>query len=1032
MDCLDKQSSLPEYAELHCLSNFSFLRGASHPEELVQQAKLLGYTALAITDECSVAGVVRAHQMAKSVDLKLIIGSEFILDDSSKLILLASDRSSYGKLSQLITFARNRTEKGAYEFSIHDLESHGAQGCLALWAPQSKDVATGYFLKELFPDACWIAFEHHLNGRDFERLKWLQSLSRQTGMPLAASGDVHMHCRSRRALQDTLTAIRFNQPIHEVAHALYPNGERHLRQRNILAGLYPPELLKQTVCIADRCSFSLDELHYEYPDEIVPPEHTPVSWLRELTYRGANKYWPKGIAARVKLQLEYELKLISELSYEPYFLTIYDVVEYARSQNILCQGRGSAANSAVCYCLGITAVDPAQMQLLFERFISRERQEPPDIDVDFEHERREEVIQYLYTKYGRHRTAIAATVVTYRLRSAVRDVGKALGLRLDQIERISQQLHFWVSKEEFKDRVVAAGFDANNHKIKQLLTLSRQILGFPRHLSQHTGGFVIARDNLSALVPIENARMPERTVIQWDKNDLEALGLIKVDVLALGMLTAIRKAFGLIKNYSERHWSLDSIPVEDAATYKMIQAADTVGTFQIESRAQMSMLPRLKPRNYYDLVIQVAIVRPGPIQGDMVHPYLQRRADPEQVEYPSPELKNVLQRTLGVPIFQEQVMQIAIVAAGFTAGEADQLRRAMAAWKRKGGMEPFEEKLKSGLLRNGYSETFADQIFRQILGFGDYGFPESHAASFALLAYISAWLKCHEPAAFCCALLNSQPLGFYAPAQLIEDAKRHGVEIRAIDVCFSDWDCTLEKDNTSRPALRLGMRMVKSLKQSCAERIVAARQLNAFSDLTDLAERCHISSNELTPLAAADALLSLSGHRRRAYWQAAGIEVTTPLLGQPRFNESLPMLSKATAAENLVADYVATGCSAKMHPMRLLRERFSALGVTPARKLSQRRNGSIVKVAGLVTHRQRPGTASGVIFITLEDETGFNNIIVWPKVADAQRVALLDTRLMLVAGLLQIEQNVAHIVAGKINDYSNWLNELNNASRDFR
>ncbi len=1023
---------LPEYAELHCLSNFSFLRGASHPEELVQQAKSLDYAALAITDECSLAGVVRAHQAAKSVNLKLIVGSEFILSDNSKVVLLATDRSSYGKLSQLITFSRNNIEKGTYHFALNDLEKHDVHGCLLLWLPQTDDLTSGLYLKNLFPDSFWLAFEHHLIGDEKKRLQQLYDLAAKIDIPLVASGDVHMHCRSQRALQDTLTAIRLNQPLHEVPYSLYKNGERHLRQRSALAQLYPPELLRQTLNIAERCCFSLDELRYEYPDEIVPDQHTPASWLRELTYRGARQHWPTGITEKIKQQLEYELKLIHELSYEPYFLTIYDVVEYARSKKILCQGRGSAANSAVCYCLGITAVNPACMQLLFERFISKERQEPPDIDVDFEHERREEVIQYIYAKYGRHRTAIAATVVTYRLRSAVRDVGKALGLRLDQIERMSQQLHFWVSKKELEEHVTQAGFDTGNRKIKQLLTLVRQLLGFPRHLSQHTGGFVIARDDLSALVPIENARMPERTVIQWDKNDLEALGLIKVDVLALGMLTAIRKGLALVKEYSGRCWSLNNIPVNDLATYKMIQRADTVGVFQIESRAQMSMLPRLKPANYYDLVIQVAIVRPGPIQGDMVHPYLQRRANPSQVEYPSQELKAVLERTLGVPIFQEQVMQIAIVAAGFTAGEADQLRRAMAAWKRKGGLEPFEKKLKSGLLRNGYSEEFANRIFQQILGFGDYGFPESHAASFALLAYISAWIKCHEPAAFTCALLNSQPLGFYAPAQLIEDAKRNKVKIRPVDICHSDWDCTLETNTTKQPALRLGMRMVKSLQQSVARRIVRERKLCAFDDLTDLVDRCHIDNTELEPLAAADALHSVTGNRRQAYWQAIGIEHSTPLLGQPRFNESIPMLRKTTIAQDIVADYAATACSTKMHPVRLLRERFSALGVTPSSQLIQRKNGVVVKVAGLVTHRQRPSTASGVIFITLEDETGFNNVIVWPKVAAVQRAALLNTQLMLVSGSLQIEQNVTHVIAGKIEDYSDWLHKFNITSRDFR
>ncbi len=717
--------SLPGYAELHCLSNFSFLRGASHPEELVGRAAALGYAALAITDECSFAGVVRAHVAAKECGLKLILGTEILLQEKMKLVLLATDRRSYGAISALITTGRRRGKKGAYSLSRLDVESLSGSGVLVLLAG-FPDEAQACWLAEGFKGNSWIAAELHCGSNDNAKMNLLKKLSKHSGLPLAAAGDVHMHVRSRRRLQDVLTAVRLGKPVAQCGQALYPNGERHLRLRMRLAQLYPQELLEEALRVASRCRFSLEELRYEYPEELVPPGETPASWLRKLAQDGLKKRFREKIPEKVIDLVEREFALIAELKYEPFFLTVHDAVSFARRNGILCQGRGSAANSAVCYALGITEVDPDRMNMLFERFVSRERNEPPDIDVDFEHERREEVIQYLYAKYGRERAALAATVICYRTKSALRDAGKALG--------------------EPSDR----------H-----LELAETLRGFPRHLSQHVGGFVISRGPLAELVPIENAAMPERTVIQWDKDDLEALGLLKVDVLALGMLTAIKKSLDSIG------MKMHEIPPEDPAVYGMIQKADTVGVFQVESRAQMSMLPRLKPRNFYDLVIEVAIVRPGPIQGGMVHPYLRRRQGLEPVSYPSEAVKQVLERTLGVPIFQEQVMQLAMVAAGFTPGEADRLRRAMAAWKRKGGLEPFEEKLKNGMQRNGYSAQFADALYRQILGFGEYGFPESHSASFALLVYVSSWLKHYHPAVFCAALLNSQPMGFYAPSQLV-------------------------------------------------------------------------------------------------------------------------------------------------------------------------------------------------------------------------------------------------------------------------
>src|ERR1700683_354332 len=869
------------YAQLHALSNFSFLRGASHPEELVAQAKHLNYRALALTEKCALAGVGRAHVAAKQCELPLIIGAELNCVDALKLVALATDRASYGALSRLITRARRGGAKGHYVLERRDLEN-ALDGCLILWLPQtgrallSRQAADGRWLRERFAGRLWLGVELLTGGADARRLALLHSLGEALELPRVAAGDVHMHRRSRRALQDVMTAIRLRVPLHAAGYALYPNGERCLRSLQRLRELYPAALLAQTVAIAQRCTFKLDELRYEYPEEIVPPGEPPASHLRALTLQGCAYRWPQGAPAAVRETIEHELRLIAELKFEPFFLTVHDVVEYARSQNILCQGRGSAANSTVCYCLRITEVDRSRMSMLFERFISKERNEPPDIDVDFEHERREEVIQYIYGKYKRERAALAATVICYRPRSALRDVGKALGLDLAQVDRLARGMQWWDGQRIDPERIRASGFDPEDPVIARLIALTAEILGFPRHLSQHVGGFVIARGRLDELVPIENATMPDRTVIQWDKDDLDALGLLKVDVLALGMLTAIRRAFDLVNEFGGSsavagELKLASVPSEDSAVYDMICRADTTGVFQIESRAQMSMLPRLRPRNFYDLVIEVAIVRPGPIQGEMVHPYLRRRSGEEPVSYPSKEVEGVLKRTLGVPIFQEQVMQLAIVAAGFSPGEANRRRRAMAAWKRKGGLEPFQKQLIDGMRERGYEDSFANQIFNQILGFGEFGFPESHSASFALLVYTSAWLKHYEPAAFCAALINSQPMGFYAPAQLVRDARAHGVEVRAVDVTISAWDCTLERREDGRPALRLGVRLVKHLSQEGAARVLAVRAACNFDSIADLAERAALDRRDLEALAAADALTKLTGHRHRAVWQVTGV-----------------------------------------------------------------------------------------------------------------------------------------------------------------
>jgi error-prone DNA polymerase len=1045
---------LPEYAELQCVSNFSFLRGASHPEELVERAAQLGYNALAITDECSLAGVVRAHVEARKHKLPLLIGSQFQLsqaDDEAdgsppfSLIALAQNREGYGNLSELITLARSRADKGHYLLTPQDLEAPDSANahlrqlpdCLLILLPvHGIDRATltrqAAWLSNTFPGRSWIGMTMLHQAGDERQRAVIEQVAHELGLPVVATGDVCMHRRSRKPLQDTLTAIRLGKPVAACGYALAPNAEQHLRARLRLGNLYPAAALAETVKIADLCNFSLDELKYEYPDEIVPPGYTPASYLRQQTYLGARDRFTDEIPAAVQKQLEDELDLIHELGYEAYFLTVYDIVQFARRQGILCQGRGSAANSAVCYCLGITEVDPAQSTLLFGRFISRERNEPPDIDVDFEHQRREEVIQYIYKKYGRRRAALTAVVISYRPRSVLRDVGKALGVDPGLVDQVAKSQRWWDDKQQLQQNFSELGMAANTVIAEQWADLSHTLMGFPRHLSQHPGGFVISRGKLSRLVPIENAAMKDRSVVQWDKDDLDAVGLLKVDILALGMLSMLQRALAMVALQRGETFEMKDIPREDPATYEMIRRADTIGVFQIESRAQMSMLPRLRPRTFYDLVIQVAIVRPGPIQGGMVHPYLQnRKKNPDEIIYPKEELKKALERTLGIPIFQEQVMQIAVIAAGFTEGEADSLRRSMAAWKRKGGLEKFERKLIYGMVNKGYKENFAKAIYSQIQGFGEYGFPESHAASFAQLAYASSWLKRHEPEAFLAALLNSQPMGFYSPSQLVQDARRHGVEVLPVDINISNWEAVLEPASAGRPAVRLGFNLVRGLNFNNVEEIEAARAVRPFADIKDMALRSGLKRDQLQALAAANSLAPLVGNRRQALWQALVSAPDKGLLKQAQVEEPELLLVAPSEAENLVNDYGSLGLTLGRHPLALLRPQLNAQRFMAAEVLNTFSNGRLARACGIVTVRQRPGTAKGVVFVTLEDETGTVNVIVWPDLADRQRKELQGAALMGVNGVWQSQDGVRHLVARLLIDMSPLLGKLGTSSRDF-
>lgn len=1079
------------YAELHAISNFSFLRGASHPEEMVRTAYGLGYEAIAITDECSVAGVVKAYMAAKDLDIKLIVGAEFFLRDGVHLVILAPNRRAYGQLSELITRGRRRCPKGEYDLGLADLR-WGLDDCLMLWLPGNESIEVlaeqGEQLNSILhtpigvEKRLWIALELFFESDDIEKTANALALSIRLDLSVVAAGGPRMHTVDRKPLQDILSAIREKSTVAELGVVLDQNRERHLKPLALLPTLYPEEMLAESVLIADRCEFELDELRYEYPEELVPPGLTPAEYLRQLTEAGALKRWPGGMPDDVRRLVEKELHLIADLAYEYFFLTVHDIVQFARSRGILCQGRGSAANSAVCYCLYITEVNPAELHLLFERFVSKERNEPPDIDVDFEHERREEVIQYIYKQYGRDRAALAATLITYRPRSAIRDVGKALGLDADLIDLLAKSMAWWDNREELHKRFISVGIDPESRTTQQSIYLVNEILGFPRHLSQHVGGFVISAGPLAQLVPIENAAMEDRTVIQWDKDDLEALGLLKVDVLGLGMLTAIRKAIECLGDFRFAHpidgstvTSIHDIPRDDRATYEMLQRADSVGVFQVESRAQMTMLPRLKPASFYDLVIEVAIVRPGPIQGNMVHPYLRRRQGLEAVTYSDDKVRDVLSRTLGIPIFQEQVIELAMVAADFTAGEADQLRRAMAAWKRKGGLGHFEEKLISGMLANGHSREFAERVFKQIQGFGEYGFPESHAASFALLVYLSAWLKRHEPTAFYCGLLNSLPMGFYTPSQLLQDAMAHDVEILPVDVQKSGWDFRLEagkdvaacsrdtpsqrratsswmsngrtaaelrewrEDNHTienpQPALRVGMRQVKGLQEETALLIEAAQP---FVDIDDLASRAGLSDQDLTFLARAGALESLTGHRFQAHWDAAGVDHPAPLwevADATATYQTDVQLSAPSHGEDMLSDYRYLGLTLGPHPMSLLRQDDDFRHCRTAEELANYRQDQFIQVAGIVTCRQRPGTASGVIFMTLEDETGNSNIVIWSSILERFRAEILQSQLLAIKGVVEREGAVIHVVAGHVRDMSHKLVQLaaqENAGEPFR
>ncbi len=1142
-----------KYVELHCRSNFSFLRGASHPDELCAQAAALGYAGLAITDRNTLAGAVRMHVAAKEHGLQLIVGAEIVPDDAPPLLLFPTDRAAYGRLARLITRGRLRMPKGQCRITFDDIAG-GAAGQIAILLPNAvprmqpdalrgpgpqpsspsreSDGAsvhmewTSYVsrCRDIFGDRLYLAAEYH---RDGDRDAWAdrtRTMARQLRLPPVAMNNVYYHVPERRYLQDVLTCIRRHCTLADAGYRLNANAEGHLRPLDEIGRLYAslPDAIGHAVEIADRCRFSLDELRYEYPEEPCPAGTTPAGFLRELAWAGIRARFGDPPPARIRGLVEHELALIAELRYEPYFLTVWDLVRFARSRGILCQGRGSAANSAVCYGLGITAVDPSRHDLLFERFVSRERNEPPDIDIDFEHERREEVFQYIYGKYGRERAGITAEVITYRPRSAVRDVGRALGLPPERVNDLAARLEWWDPDKLPAERLHEAGLDPRDYTVRCLAGLVRRILGFPRHLSQHVGGFVITRTPLCEMVPIENGAMPDRTFIEWDKNDIDALGILKVDCLALGMLTCLNRCFAMI-NSARGHecaagnrgpgtgredgtpggrealgtpkLTLDTIPPDDPAVYDMLCRADSVGVFQVESRAQMSMLPRLRPRCFYDLVIEVAIVRPGPIQGGMVHPYLRRRNGEEPITYPSPAIQNVLCKTLGIPLFQEQVMRLAVVAGGFTPGEADRLRRAMGAWRRPGILEQFRERLVRGMVANGLSRAFAEQTFEQILGFGEYGFPESHAASFALLVYASAWLKHHYPAAYAAALLNSQPMGFYAPAQIVRDARQHGIDVRGIDVNWSEYDCTLEESDgatgrpsgsakaspstqspvvrasrpagqgpelssprrqerrraalpcrpvphvlsmgmeartskSAQPCLRLGMRLIAGISRDAVRSIAAARRDGPFRGIADVARRARVGRGVLARLAAADAFRSMGLDRRRALWDVLALREEMPLFAGMEVEEAPAPLPEMNLRERVVADYDATGLSLAAHPIGLIRGELDRLLVLRAERLRQSRRGDAVRVAGLVLVRQRPGTASGVVFATLEDETGIANLMIRPAVYERFRTAAHGFA-WIAEGRIDRAGDGVHVQTTAIRDLSESLESLRIASRSF-
>ncbi len=1062
---VDSHTGVIPYAELHCRTNYSFLEGASHADELAARAVELGLKAIAVTDRNTLAGVVRGHVAAKEAGLKLLVGAEIVPDDGPSIVLLATNRDAYGRLSRLVTVGRRRAPKGECRLKMADVLEHaeGLLCCIPLseetrlrferrYAPGLQmDVAASHLkqLKDAFGDRCYALAELHCGPNDLANLQRWRTTSQQLEIPLVAANDVHYHIARRRALHDVVTAIRHAASLQSLGHELFPNGERHLKSGSQLLPLFAGDssIIARSVEVADRCTFSLDELRYEYPEELVPNGVLPIQYLSELTWSGAAQRYPKGVPTKVRDLINHELTLIEELHYEAYFLTVYDLVRFARERRILCQGRGSAANSVVCFCLGVTSVDPSRIDVLFERFISRERNEAPDIDIDFEHERREEVLQYLFERYGRDRAGMTGAVITYRPRSAIRDIGRALALSNDRIDKLANQMEHVDNAEQFPERMREGGIDPQSLLGRQMLELLNSLLTFPRHLSQHSGGMVMSRGLLSELVPIENASMPGRTVIQWDKNDLDALGLLKVDCLSLGMLSCIRRAFDLVEKHHDRALTLANVPSEDPAVYDMISAADTIGVFQIESRAQMSMLPRLKPHCFYDLVIEVAIVRPGPIQGDMVHPYLRRRAGEEPVDYPNQAVRSVLHKTLGVPIFQEQAMRLAIVAAGFTPGEADQLRRAMGAWRKTGVIAKFHEKLVSGMTERGYDAEFAERVFKQISGFGEYGFPESHAASFALLVYVSAWIKRYHPAVFAAALINSQPMGFYAPAQLVRDAREHGVMILPPDVSYSDWDCTLEPINGDAPpgrfrhdderfALRLGFRLLRGFSEEHGRQIEAVRQKSGgFRSFEEFAQRTQFNRVTLQLLSRADAFASLKIERREAYWKSLPAREQLPLfqeLESGSSNEPAPELPAMSAQDQVVEDYSSAGLSLRKHPVSFLREQLIQLRAVTAEQLSELTPDRRVKVAGLVLMRQRPSTANGITFVTLEDETGVANLVVFPSVWQHFRQTARFATVMMATGRLQREGDVIHVVCERLDDVSEMLEQIDPKTRNFR
>jgi error-prone DNA polymerase len=1063
----------PPYTELQVTTNFSFLRGASHIEELFAQASMLGLPALGITDRNSLAGIVRAHQRAKEASVRLVIGCRLDLTDHTAILAYPTDRPAYSRLCRLLTLGKSRAGKAACQLDWSDLAAAGEGLVAILCSPPTPENLQR--LKADFAERAYVALTLQRRPNDAVRLQRIADLARAARVPTVATGDVLYHVPQRRILQDVLTCIREGCSIDEAGFRRERSVDRHLKSPAEMARLFAqhPDAVARTGEIAERCRFSLDELRYQYPHEVRFPGMSAQQTLEKLTWEGAARRYPRGVPDDVVRQLHHELELIAQLQYAPYFLTVDSIVRFARSRHILCQGRGSAANSAVCYVLGITSIDPTRSGLLFERFVSAERKEPPDIDVDFEHERREEVIQWIYSTYGRDRAAICAVVIRYRGRGAIRDVGKAMGLTEDVTGMLSSQISHWGEEGIEDERAAELNLNLQDRRLRLALDLTRTLIGFPRHLSQHPGGFVLTEERLDDLVPIEPAAMENRQVIEWDKDDIDALRFMKVDVLGLGMLGCLRRAFDLLDKHRGQRLDLAGIPPEDPATYEMIRHADTLGTFQIESRAQMSMLPRLKPRTFYDIVIQVAIVRPGPIQGDMVHPYLRRREGLEKAEYPTPELRRVLEKTLGVPLFQEQAMQVAIVCAGFTASEADALRRSMATFKFTGGVHHFRAKMIAGMLERGYTQEFAEKTFSQIEGFGSYGFPESHAASFALIAYASTWLKCHHPDVFCCALLNAQPMGFYAPAQVVRDAQLHGVAVRPVCINSSVWDCTLEESEGGRLAVRLGLRMAKGLAGVHGDELIARRDDRPYRSVEDVWRRVRVPVAALERLAEADAFGALGLDRRQALWAIRGLsDVRLPLFddaaaspppleGGGRGEGYVPAQSGAgthpspqpppsrgggelpgtaepsvplipmTVGREVVEDYRSTGLSLRRHPVSFLRADLRARRIVSCADLAKARNGQRLSVAGIVLVRQRPGSARGVLFVTIEDETGHANLIVWPSVFDRQRRLLLTASMLACRGKVQREGEVIHVVADQLTDLSALLRDVGQRGEDF-